>query len=290
MIGLGAMGSRFAARLLGAGYRVHAFNRTPGRAPELDELGLVREPTPEAVAAAAEVVLLALWDSDSVSEAVRGTHGVLDGLLPGGVVVDLSTIDPVVSAMLAREVADRGGTMLDCPVSGSLDRAEAGQVLIMAGGPATALETALPILRTIASRVVPIGEANGAGLALKLAINAQVAVQLLGWGESLAITDEYGIDRGLASEVMLDSVVASPMLAFRVPFYLAEPEVVWASVELLRKDVGYALRTGTHRAVALARALALLDEIADAGRGDHEAAALIGQAAGDHAAMRRVSS
>lgn len=283
IVGLGAMGSRFARRLLHAGFRVHAVNRTPGRAGDLDELGLIREETPHAVAASADVVLVMLWDSESVSDAIRGENGILAGMRSGAVIVDLSTISPVVSAELAHDVAGHGGVMLDGPVSGSLDKADTGEVLVMAGGPRGALDRAMPVLDVIAARVIHVGQAHGSGLALKLAINAQVAVQLVGWGESLAITDAFGVDRRLATEIMLESVVASPMLRFRAPFTLTAPDVVWASVDLLRKDLNYARAAGAADATAVSHALRLLDRIAGAGGGALEAAALIEAAAGDRA-------
>lgn len=128
------MGSRIALRLLAAGHEVHGWNRTRAKAEELAGDGLVVESSPADVARAADVVFSMVTDTAAVEAVVGGEDGLLDGVRPGGAVVEMSTIDPAVSARLAEELAGRGATMLDAPVSGSIATLEAGELAIMVGG------------------------------------------------------------------------------------------------------------------------------------------------------------
>jgi 3-hydroxyisobutyrate dehydrogenase-like beta-hydroxyacid dehydrogenase len=280
VIGTGAMGSRFARRLAAAGYDVHAWNRTLSRAETLRGAGVTVQPSPRAVAAHADVLICMVWDSEALRQVALGTDGFVAGLTERHVVADCSTVEPEASARIADAVSRTGASMLDTPVSGSLDAAEAGQVMIMVGGPSAALDRARPVLNVLGRSVLHVGEANGSALALKLAINMQVAIQEVAWGEGLALAEAFGIDRSAASRVMLDSVIASPMLRYRAPFALAAPPEVWASAAQLRKDVDYAVRRCRGRAVAGRYALDLLTKICADGRGDREAAELMVAAAG----------
>ena len=279
VVGTGAMGSRFARRLAGAGHEVHACNRTLRRAEVLRGAGVSIQPSPRAVAEHADVLICMVWDSAALRAVALGADGFVAGLTQRHVVADCSTVEPEVSAGVAAAVAQTGASMLDTPVSGSLDAAEAGQVMIMVGGPAEALDRARPVLDVLGRAVLHVGEANGSALALKLAINMQVAIQEVAWGEGLALAEAFGIDRSAASRVMLDSVIASPMLRYRAPFALAAPPEVWASAAQLRKDVEYAVSRSRGRAVAGRYALDLLAKICAEGRGDCEAAELMVAAA-----------
>jgi 3-hydroxyisobutyrate dehydrogenase-like beta-hydroxyacid dehydrogenase len=274
VVGLGAMGSRIARRLLAAGYQVHGWNRTPGRALALAADGLTVWSTPREVAEHAPVVLSMVWDSAALRDITRPPDGLLAGLSAGHVYVDMSTVEPEASAEVARAVARTGAAMLDCPVSGSLDAAESGNLVLLAGGPAAALERARPVLAHLGRQLVHLGNRPGLGLALKLAVNLQVAIQEVAWGEALLIAERAGISRPAATEAMLASVIASPMLRYRAPFVLAPPAEVWASAAQLRKDVGYATAAARRPLPAGSVALALLDAVCAAGEGDTEAAAL----------------
>lgn len=283
VIGLGAMGGRIARRLLAAGYRVHGWNRSANRVAPLAAEGLIPWPAPCQVAEHAGVVLSMVWDSAALRAVTLPPEGLLAGLRAGHVYVDLSTVEPEVSAEISRQAAGRGAVMLDCPVSGSLDAAESGNLVLLAGGPARALEQVRPVLAHL-GRIVHLGGEPGLGLALKLAVNLQVAIQAVAWGEGLVIAEQAGISRAAATEAMLASVIASPMLRYRAPFVLRPPDEVWASASQLRKDVGYALAAAgdgyaagdgsTHALPAGHVALGLLDAVCGAGGADEEAAVL----------------
>jgi 3-hydroxyisobutyrate dehydrogenase len=271
------MGSRMAQRLLDKGLTVHGYTRTPGRATHLDDLGITRHTSPADVATRSDVIFMMLWDSKAVEAALVGPSGLFDAMRPGTVIVDCSTIEPAVSSRLAVEAQRRGGSLIDSPVSGSLDRASEGRLLAMVGGTTQSLSVARSAMEVLADRIVHVGP-NGSGLAVKLAINLQVALQLVAWGESLPVALEAGLSVKDASEVMLESVIASPMLQYRVPLTLRQPDEVWASVVLLRKDVGYARAAGAS-GPASEYAEQLLEAIIADGRGEKEAAELADEAA-----------
>ncbi|GHJ38477.1 NAD(P)-dependent oxidoreductase [Streptomyces sp. TS71-3] len=274
-IGLGAMGGRMAARLLAAGHRVHGWNRSSDRLAPLTAAGLEPCATPREVAARAGTVLVMVWDSEALLAVTEGPDGLLSGMTGEHVLVDLSTVEPHVSRQVAARVRERGGRMLDCPVSGSLDAAEAGTLVLLAGGPSGALDRLRPTLEVLAERIIHLGEDNGLGLAMKLAVNLQVALQAVAWGEAMVVAEDAGIDRAAATEAMLASVIASPMLRYRAPFLLREPAEVWASAAQLRKDVAYATSGTGGRTPSGDLALRLLDAVCAAGDGDREAAQLM---------------
>ncbi|MCI2422343.1 NAD(P)-dependent oxidoreductase [Saccharopolyspora sp. K220] len=275
IIGTGAMGSRFARRLAALGHPVHAWNRTQARVEALRGTGIVPESTPRAVAEQSELLVCMVWDSAALRTVAQGSDGFLAGLTPRHVVADASTVEPEVSAEIAAIVGDTGAAMLDTPVSGSLDAAESGRLMIMASGNKSAFDRARPVLDALARSVQHVNEVNGSALALKLAINLQVAIQEVAWGEGLALAGAFGIDRAQATRVMLDSVIASPMLHYRAPFVLDPPDEVWASAAQLLKDVSYAVDRSEGRAVVGRRARDLLAGICTSGRADREAAELI---------------
>src|SRR4051812_6898588 len=156
-IGLGAMGSRIAGRLLDAGHRVYATNRTLAEARPLIERGLVWLGTPREVAASADVVLSMVTDDQALAAITGGPHGLLAGLNTGQVYVDMSTVSPQASRRLAERVRARGAHMLDAPVSGSIPQADSGTLAIMVGGEPHAFAAVEPLLRELGGTGTPIG-------------------------------------------------------------------------------------------------------------------------------------
>jgi 3-hydroxyisobutyrate dehydrogenase-like beta-hydroxyacid dehydrogenase len=235
-VGLGAMGSQLATRLLDAGHRVHATNRTASKARPLIERGLVWRATPREVAATSRVVLSMVSDDHAHDAISAGPDGLLAGLQPGQVYVDMSTVSPRASRRLAEQVRERGAHMLDAPVSGSIPQAQNGTLAIMAGGEPHAFATVQPLLRGLGNPVTHVGP-NGQGLLLKLAINISLAVQTLAFSEGLLLAERAGVDPGVATQVMSTSSIGSPMLKARIPLLLDLPEHAWFDVELMQKDI-----------------------------------------------------
>jgi len=279
VVGLGTMGSRIAARLLDAGHEVHATNRTRAKAQPLIERGLVWQDTPRAVAAASDVVLSMVTDDAALRGVTGGPDGILAGLAPGKVYVDMSSVSPAASAAVAERVRLLGAWMLDAPVSGSVPQAEQGTLAIMVGGDRAAFHRVEPLLAQLGQPVTHVG-GNGHGVLLKLAVNISLAVQTLAFSEGLLLAERGGIDPALAAHVMATSSIGSPMLAARVPLLLDLPADAWFDVALMHKDIRLALQQ--------ARALRLVLPAASATDRELATADQLGYAHRDIAALHEV--
>ncbi len=240
VVGLGAMGGRIAGRLLDQGHVVRGFNRTKAKADALIEQGLIWCDTPRAAAVRSEVVISMVTDGDALDTVTAGPDGVLVGLTSGSVYVDMSTVSPTTSRSLAERVAAHGAAMLAAPVSGSVPAAEAGTLVIIAGGDAVAFERVEPILRHLGSRVTFVGE-TGHALLLKLGINISLAVQMLAFSEGVLLAERGGVDRSVALDVLANSAIGSPMLQARAPLVLELPDEAWFDIAKMHKDVRLAL-------------------------------------------------
>jgi 3-hydroxyisobutyrate dehydrogenase-like beta-hydroxyacid dehydrogenase len=238
-IGLGAMGAPLAGRLL-HGNQVCGTNRTRAKATALIEQGLIWRDTPREVAAASDVLFSMVTDDSALAAITDGEDGVLAGLRPGAVYVEMSTVSPQVSVELAARVQAAGATMLDAPVSGSVPAAESGTLSIMVGGPEAAFHAAGPLLSRLGSTITHVG-GNGKGLLLKLAINISLAAQMLAFSEGLLLAEHGGIDPKLAARAMAASAIGSPMLRLRAPLTLDLPEHAWFDMRLMHKDIRLAL-------------------------------------------------
>jgi 3-hydroxyisobutyrate dehydrogenase-like beta-hydroxyacid dehydrogenase len=263
-VGLGAMGARVAGRLLTAGNFVYGTNRTPNKADALIERGLVWRDSPGQVAEEADVVFSMVTDTDALNAITRGPHGILAGLHPGSVYVDMSTVSPVASCELAESVRQRDSWMLEAPVSGSVRAAEAGTLAIMVGGDSGAFARVEPLLRQIGLTVTHIGD-NGQALMIKLAINISLAVQMIAFSEGVLLAERGGIDPELAVAALTSSAIGSPMLRSRAPLLLDRPDEAWFDIELMRKDVGLALEQGRDLDVPLPSA-AIANELLTSAR------------------------
>lgn len=244
-IGLGDMGQGIVPRLLAAGHHVTGWNRTAGKADPLIALGMEWADTPRRVAESSEIVLSIVTDGAAVESVALGDEGVIAGLSPDAVYLDMSTIDPAVSRRVAERFADAGLTMLDGPLSGSPISLEQGKASIMVGGSEAAFERARPVLEAIGPNVTRIG-ANGLAVQMKVAINLCLIVEMVAFSEAVALAEKGGVDRAVAVDAMLKSVVASPVMGYRGPFILDGnmPDKPLADVTLQQKDMLLALDLG----------------------------------------------
>ncbi len=231
-VGLGNMGGNMAARFIAAGYTVYGESRTKAHAQHLIDAGLQWRDTPREVAESSDVVFTSLPDDDSLKDA---SESLLAGLSAGKVWVDVSTVSPSVSRELAAKARERGAAMLDAPVSGSVPQVQSGTLTIMVGGAEDAYREVEPVLRELGTPT-RVGE-NGHGLALKLAVNISLAVQMLAFSEGLLLAERDGVDRKLAADVITSSQLGSPMLKLREPLVLDLPEEAWFSIGLMHKDI-----------------------------------------------------
>jgi 3-hydroxyisobutyrate dehydrogenase-like beta-hydroxyacid dehydrogenase len=253
-IGLGRMGGGMASRLLAAGYAVYGEERHRDHARSLEQAGLHWRDTPREVAEAAGILFTSLPDDAALEAAASGPDGILAGLTRGKTWVDVSTIGPRVSRSLAERARATGAEMLDAPVSGSVPQVQAGTLTIMVGGDEDAYRRVEPVLRELGSptRIGGIGQ----GLALKLAINISLAVQMLAFSEGLLLAARDGVDPQLAVEVMTESAIGSPMLRARAPIVLDLPKEAWFDMRLMHKDIRLALAMARELDVPLPSATA----------------------------------
>jgi 3-hydroxyisobutyrate dehydrogenase-like beta-hydroxyacid dehydrogenase len=237
-VGLGAMGQVIVPRLLAAGHRVMGWNRSRERAEPLLKLGMRSAESPAAVAAAAEVTFSIVTDGAAVKAVALGENGVLAGIRPGGVYIDMGTIAPDVTREVATAFAARGFVMLDAPLSGSPVTVEQGNASLMIGGDKAAFDRVEPVLRAIGPKVTYIG-ASGQAVTMKLAVNLLLMVEVIAFGEAVALAEKGGVAREIALDAVLKSVTAAPVLGYRGPFILEGkmPKVPLADVTLQQKDM-----------------------------------------------------
>ena len=244
-VGLGAMGSRLARRLLEAGFAVVGYNRTAAKAQPLVDAGMRLGRSPREVAEASDVVFSMVTDNDALRAVALGPDGIVAGLRRDAVFVEMSTVSPAVTREIGDAVAAHGAAMLDAPISGSTITVEAGTASIAAGGEAAALERARPYLLAMApggiTHVGPLGLAK----TMKIATNLGLAVQMLAFCEAVLLAEKSGIPRELAVEALMKSVIASPMVKYRGPFVLGKmPADAWFPVPMIQKDMQLALDHG----------------------------------------------
>ena len=264
-VGLGAMGGRMAKRLLDAGYTVIGYNRTAAKARWLTEAGLRLAATPREVAADAEATFTMVTDPAALEAVTEGADGILAGLRPGAVLIDMSTVSPQASRALAEKVARAGAAMLAAPVSGSPITLEAGQLSFMVGGDPAVLERVRSYLIAIGPTITHVGEI-GLATTMKIATNLGLAVPMRAFSEAVALAEKAGISRERAVQTLLRSVVASPMVKYRGPFVLQMPAEALFDVPMIQKDLGLALELGRSLGVPLP-ATGVAQEMMTAARG-----------------------
>ncbi|MCA3072789.1 MAG: NAD(P)-dependent oxidoreductase [Rhodocyclaceae bacterium] len=236
--GLGAMGQCIVPRLLAAGHQVTGWNRSRDKAEPLLAQGMGWADTPAALAAGSDVVFSILTDAAAVRAVALGPDGILSGLREDAVYLDMSTITPESSREVSAAFLAAGRTMLDAPISGSPVTVVQGKASVMVGGDRAAFEKVLSVLLAIGAKATYIGE-RGLAVQLKLAINLVLMVEVIAFCEGVALAEKGGVDREIAVEAMLASVVASPVLGYRGPFILEGkmPAVPLADVTLQQKDM-----------------------------------------------------
>jgi 3-hydroxyisobutyrate dehydrogenase-like beta-hydroxyacid dehydrogenase len=230
---------------MAAGHAVTGWNRSRAKAEPLIKAGMRFADSPRAVAQESEIVFSIVTDSAAVQAVALGEHGIVSGLRKGGIYIDMSTIAPDASRAVAAEFAKSGLIMLDGPLSGSPVTVKAGNASIMIGGDEAAFERAKPVLLAIGPKVTRIG-GNGLACQMKIAVNLLLMVEVIAFGEAIALAEKGGVAREVALDAVLKSVAASPVLGYRGPFILEGkmPEVPLADVTLQQKDMLLALDLG----------------------------------------------
>jgi 3-hydroxyisobutyrate dehydrogenase-like beta-hydroxyacid dehydrogenase len=239
------MGQLIVLRLMAAGHQVTGWNRSKDKAEPLLKAGMLWADTPREVAAQSEIVFSIVTDSRAVKSCALGPDGIVSGLKKGGIYIDMSTIEPDASREVAAEFAKAGSIMLDGPLSGSPVTVAAGNASVMIGGDEAAYQRAMPVLLAIGPKVMRIG-GNGLACQTKIAVNLLLMVEVIAFGEAVALAEKGGVAREAVVDAILKSVAASPVLGYRGPFVLdgKMPDVPLADVTLQQKDMILALNLG----------------------------------------------
>lgn len=244
-IGLGVMGSQMVDRLLSKGHTVIGYNRTREKAYWLVKNGMQWADSPRAVASASDYTFAMVTNSAAIQAITEGPTGLLAGLSPGKIFIDMSTVSPTVSRALAARVRDAGADMVDAPVSGSVITLQQDKLSVMVGGRAETFEKIKPLLLDIGPKVSHVGD-NGLALSMKIAINLSLAVQMLAFSEGVLLAEKSGIPREVAVDVLTHSAVASRPLRAAT----ARSGVVRREHDAERHGAGHGLGSATRRASA----------------------------------------
>jgi 3-hydroxyisobutyrate dehydrogenase-like beta-hydroxyacid dehydrogenase len=234
------MGGHMVEKFLEKGHTVTGYNRTKSKAQWLIDKGMKWADSPRAVCGAADMIFSMVTNSAAISEVAESPDGILAGLGPGKVWVDMSTVSPATSRKLAAQAREKGADMVDSPVSGSVITLQQGKITTMVGGRAETFERVKPLLLDLGPKATHVGE-NGLALVMKIAINLCLPTQILAFAEGVLLAEKSGIAREVAVDVLLHSVVASPMLQYRGPFVLKMPDEAWFNVNMMQKDTQLAL-------------------------------------------------
>lgn len=273
LVGLGRMGSAIAQRLTERGCEVVAWDKN-AKALAAQGNRVTAAANPRAVAAAVDVVLSIITEDRGVRRIFTGTDGFLTGNVAGKLFIEMSTLQPMTHRELAPLVAAKGARLINSPVLGSIPTVREGQLFALVGGDAADIARAKSVLDHLTRRVVHIGP-NGAGCAMKLAVNLGMAVYLQAVTEQLALGMSEGLTLEQMLEILSDAVTATPWLKGKLPVLKGQPSDITLDIRTMRKDVMSAIATGARNGVAMpatSGALASLSAAVAGGWGDKDLA------------------
>jgi len=269
-LGLGNMGARMATRLVGAGFDVQVWNRSPGAVEPLVQSGATAAPTPAGAADGAAVVISMVRDDTASQQVWLGPDGAAQALSESAVAVEMSTLTPGWSRDLGETLAAQDRRYMEAPVAGSLPQAESGQLIVLAGAGDHVIADVAPVLDVLAARTLHVGGV-GTGAAFKLAVNTLFGIQVAAMGELLTGLQKQGIPMARAAELLADLPVTSPAAAGAAGMVAAGAFSPLFPIDLVAKDFDYAcaaLSPGSSTPPLLAAAAARYREALDAGLGN----------------------
>jgi 2-hydroxy-3-oxopropionate reductase len=276
-IGLGIMGAPMSRHLLAAGFPLTVHSRSPSPVDALVAAGAARADAPAEVAQASDIVITMLPDTPDVEHVVLGEDGVASGIAAGGLVIDMSTIDPVPTRAIAQALASRGVEMLDAPVSGGQKGAIDGTLSIMVGGSDQAFARAMPLFEAMGANIVHVGP-SGAGQVAKACNQLVVAATIEAVAEALVLAARSGVNAGKVREALLGGFAGSKILEVHGQRMLDRAFEPGFRARLHRKDARIVLNAARESGSAVpsfAVVAAQLDRLVDdAGRGELDHSAL----------------
>jgi 3-hydroxyisobutyrate dehydrogenase len=278
-VGLGTMGAAMAANLARAGFPLTVWNRTPGRAPELKDLGVHEASSLTDLAAAADVVVICISDTPDVESALFGSGGqpgIADGLRAGSLVIDCSTISPSATRTFAERLRAKEIAMVDAPVSGGSEGAQKATLTIMVGGEPADVQRAMPVLQAMGKTITHVGPI-GDGQATKAVNQVILAGTYLGVAEGLVLAMRSGLDVGKVVAALSGGAARSWVLENRSGRMIDDEYPLGFKVSLHLKDLGIALELARENGAAMpvaALAAQLENGLVAQGHGDEDMSAL----------------
>lgn len=276
-IGLGIMGKPMAKNLIKAGYPLVVHNRSQGAVEELIGEGATSAASPREVAELSDLVITMLPDSPDVEQVVLGEAGVVEGIRPGALFVDMSTIAPATTEKIYKILKEKGVESLDAPVSGGEVGAKKGTLSIMVGGQEDAFKRALPVFEVVGANMVHIGK-PGAGQITKACNQIVVAVTIQAVAEAMTLAKKAGIDQEKVREALLGGFAQSRIMDLHGKRAIDHNFQPGFKVKLHRKDLGIALQTARELSLPLfttAQVAQFMDALLAMGKGDLDHSALI---------------
>jgi 2-hydroxy-3-oxopropionate reductase len=276
-IGLGVMGKPMSKNLLKAGYQLVVFNRSKAAVEELVAAGAEAAAGPKALAERVDIIITMLPDSPQVKEVVLGEGGVIEGAKKGAVVIDMSSIAPLVSREIAAKLHEKGIEMLDAPVSGGEPKAMDGTLSVMVGGKKAVFEKCLPVMKAMAGSVVLTGEI-GAGNVTKLANQVIVALNIAAMSEALVLAAKAGVQPEMVYQAIRGGLAGSAVLDAKAPLVMDRKFNPGFRINLHIKDLQNVLNTSHELGVPLpltAAVMEIMQALKVDGKGDHDHGGLI---------------
>ena len=264
-IGLGVMGRPMAKHVMAHGHRLIVHSRSPKPVDELAAAGATAAASPADVARQSDVIITMLPDTPDVEVVIAGPAGIVDGLKSGAVVIDMSSISPVVARRLAALVASKGATMLDAPVSGGEIGAVNATLSIMVGGDAAAFARVRPVLECMGNpeRIVHIGSEPGSGQLCKICNQVAIGGALAGVSEAMALARKAGVDGARVRQALLGGFASSRVLEVHGERMLKSDYKPGFRTKLYQKDMRLANEAAAAHAVAMP-ATALVTQLVNA--------------------------
>ncbi|HSR50224.1 MAG TPA: NAD(P)-dependent oxidoreductase [Acidobacteriota bacterium] len=267
-IGLGIMGAPMAGHLLKDGYALTVYNRTSSKCAPLVEKGAQQASSPAQAASQADIVITIVSDTPDVAEVIEGDGGVLDGIRPGSVVVDMSTVSPDLERRLDAKLREKGSTLVDAPVSGGDVGAQKGTLAIMAGGDKEAFKRVRPLFEVMGKSITYCGP-SGSGQVTKLCNQILVSVNLQAVCEALSLARRNGLDPSVMIEAVSGGAAGSWQLSNLGPKIVEDDFAPGFMIDLMQKDLRLVMEAASSSDTALPGA-ALVHQLFNASQAQSE--------------------
>lgn len=257
-IGLGIMGKPMSKNLLKAGYQLVVMNRSREAVEEVVAAGATAANSPREVAEQSDIVITMLPNSPQVKEVVLGKDGIIEAARPGLIVIDMSSIAPLVSREIAAQLESKGVDLLDAPVSGGEPKAIDGTLSVMVGGKKAVFDKCCDIMKAMAGSVVLTGDI-GAGNITKLANQIIVALNIAAMSEALVLATKAGVEPELVYQAIRGGLAGSTVLDAKAPLVLKRKFDPGFRINLHIKDLGNVLETSHEMGVPLPLTAAVME-------------------------------